>query len=55
MSFNESVSDFYEVLGPFHEFLPQESNGDTNGSIDTSVEELNDETLIDSKSEPQIR
>jgi len=25
MSFNESVSDFYEVLGPFHEFLPEES------------------------------
>ncbi|CAG2109598.1 unnamed protein product [Medioppia subpectinata] len=32
MSFNESVSEFYEVLGPFHEFLPQEANGSDDNS-----------------------
>ena len=56
MSFNDSVSEFYEVLGPFHEFLPQESNGDTNGSPETPSEELNsnNENMIDTKSEHQI-
>lgn len=25
MSVSEAVTDFYEVLGPFHEFLPEEN------------------------------
>lgn len=46
MSFNDSVSEFYEVLGPFHEFLPQESNG-TNDRLngDDTEEHIPSERL----------
>ena len=53
MSFNESVSEFYEVLGPFYEFLPQEVNGDANGETNGSHQMSNDksESLVENKSE----
>ncbi|XP_054161756.1 acyl-CoA-binding domain-containing protein 5-like isoform X2 [Oppia nitens] len=37
MSFNESVSEFYEVLGPFHEFVPHDNNQATNGSNNNDI------------------
>lgn len=55
MSFNESVSEFYEVLGPFYEFLPQEVTGEANGSAngETNGSEKN-ENLIENKCEIQL-
>jgi hypothetical protein len=37
MSFTEAVTDFYEVLGPFYEFLPPESIA----SLESSNPKLN--------------
>jgi hypothetical protein len=37
MSFTEEVTDFYEVLGPFYEFLPPESIA----SLESSNHKLN--------------